>query len=62
MEQPSIRVFYHECYLILVVCMNSVLDKKTTTRDYAVICDEDSFVRHVLPKYKSFFAKAAAAF
>ena len=59
---PGIRVFYHECYLILVDCMNSVLGRTKYTKDFTVICDESSFLRHVLPKYKSFFAKAAAAF
>ena len=62
MEQPSTRVFYHECYVILADGVSSVLDKKRTAYLNAVICDDEAFMRFVLLKHTPFFAKAASAY
>ena len=58
----STRVFHRGCMIVALDCLNSALNPGTIVAFGAETMPLGRFERYVVPKYKTFFARASSAF
>jgi len=58
----STRVFHHDCMVIALGCLNSALNPGAVVAFGVEAMSLNRFERYVVPKYKTFFARASSVF